>query len=304
MNNMVTLGPMLFNWPLQKKMDFYNKIADEANLDTVYIGEVVCQKRFACWGNIYDKIVERLTNAGKQVIISSLALINTDEELKIIKDYSTKSDLLIEANDISVVNLLNDNNYCLGPYINIYNEMALDFYAKNGAKHITFSPELPNGSIEVLAKQKVMDMEIQVFGRMPLAISARCAHARIYKQKKTNCKYVCEKDLDGLDVHTLDKQPFLTINGLQTMSYAYCNMLNEIQYLQDLGVNRFRVSPQNVDMIAVIDIYRQVVEHNISSEEGQSKLSKLLGNTEFSNGFFYGTAGHELVRQSIPEQQE
>ena len=41
----LTLGPILFHWPADKKRDFYFQIADESPVDTVYIGEVICSKR-------------------------------------------------------------------------------------------------------------------------------------------------------------------------------------------------------------------------------------------------------------------
>ena len=41
----LTLGPLLFHWPAHKRRDFYLRIADEAPIDTVYLGEVVCSKR-------------------------------------------------------------------------------------------------------------------------------------------------------------------------------------------------------------------------------------------------------------------
>ena len=41
----LTLGPVLFNWPVATWRDFYLEIADEAPVTTVFLGEVVCSKR-------------------------------------------------------------------------------------------------------------------------------------------------------------------------------------------------------------------------------------------------------------------
>ena len=41
----ITLGPLLFNWPPERTADFYARMADEAPIDRVYLGEVVCGKR-------------------------------------------------------------------------------------------------------------------------------------------------------------------------------------------------------------------------------------------------------------------
>ncbi|HUI94161.1 MAG TPA: U32 family peptidase, partial [Xanthobacteraceae bacterium] len=36
----LTLGPVLFNWPADRWRDFYVRIADEAPVDRVCVGEV------------------------------------------------------------------------------------------------------------------------------------------------------------------------------------------------------------------------------------------------------------------------
>ncbi len=41
----LTLGPLLYHWDAEKRRDFYFKIADEAPVDCVYLGEVICSKR-------------------------------------------------------------------------------------------------------------------------------------------------------------------------------------------------------------------------------------------------------------------
>ena len=40
----LTLGTLLHNWPADRRRDFYFRIADEAPVDTVCLGEVVCAK--------------------------------------------------------------------------------------------------------------------------------------------------------------------------------------------------------------------------------------------------------------------
>ena len=50
--------------------------------------------------------------------------------------------------------------------------------------------------------------EVFAFGKVPLAMSARCYHARAHKLTKDNCRFVCEKDPDGMPVKTLDGAGF------------------------------------------------------------------------------------------------
>ena len=63
----LTLGPLLFHWPAAKRRDFYFRIADEATLDSVYLGEVVCSKRVPAFEPYRAAVIERLTAAGKEL---------------------------------------------------------------------------------------------------------------------------------------------------------------------------------------------------------------------------------------------
>src|SRR5271167_4965219 len=76
----LTLGPLLFLWPVEKIWDFYMRVADEAPVDIVYLGEVVCSKRVPLHSQILPALVERLSRGGKTVVLSSLALITLARE--------------------------------------------------------------------------------------------------------------------------------------------------------------------------------------------------------------------------------
>src|SRR5690606_16790162 len=105
-------------------------------------------------------------------------------------------------------------------------------------------------SIEILAaaaKDLGVAIEVWGHGRIPLAISGRCYHARLHGRTKDNCQFACEDDPDGLDVRTLDDQPFLTMNGVQTLSGSYAAMIHQIERLEAAGVSALRLSPQSAD---------------------------------------------------------
>ncbi len=82
----LTLGPILFNWKPERRRDFYFRIADEAPIDCVYLGEVVCSKREPFFVDDLPAIAERLRAAGKQVVLSTLALVTTDREMEAIRE--------------------------------------------------------------------------------------------------------------------------------------------------------------------------------------------------------------------------
>ena len=87
-----------------------------------------------------------------------------------------------------------------------------------GARNVCLPTEMPGTAIQALCdsgRDTGATIEVQVFGRISLALSARCYHARAHGRTKDNCLFVCEKDADGLTLRTLDDRPFLAINGIQ-----------------------------------------------------------------------------------------
>ena len=82
----LVMGPVLFHWDENRKNDFYNRIADETDIDTVHIGEVVCAKRMPFFDKYLPDVIERLQRAGKEVVLSTLALVMNDREVSQIRE--------------------------------------------------------------------------------------------------------------------------------------------------------------------------------------------------------------------------
>lgn len=286
----LTLGPVLFNWKPETWRDFYFRIADEAEVDTVCLGEVVCAKRAPFFAPLIPEVAERLSNAGKEVVFSTLALIMDERDMDLVRALAADSDLMVEANDMSAVALLAGRPHVIGPFINTYNEGTLAFFAGRGALRVSLPAELPAAATGVLAGAGV-ELEVQVFGRAPLAISARCYHARLQGLHKDGCRYVCEQDPDGLRLETLDGDAFLAINGTQTLSHSYLNLIGELAALEGAGIHRFRLSPHDMDMVAVAGIFRDVLDGRLEAARAARRLDALSGGVPFANGFHHGGPG-------------
>ncbi len=292
------MGPVLFNWPAEKWRDFYFKIADESAVDSVNIGEVVCSKRLPFFEPVIADVIERLQGAGKEVVMSTLALIMSKREMGIVRDLASIDDMLVEANDVSTATLLAGKPHTIGPFINIYNEGTLGFFARQGAMRVCLPVELPSNTMTILAKHsktKSPELEVLAFGRLPLAVSARCYHARAHDLHKDNCQYVCAEDTDGMDLDTLDGEPFLAVNGTQTLSYTCNNLIEELTQMCEMGINRFRLSPQDIDMVGVTQVFRDTLDGKVSADEGLSKLENLADGLEFSNGYFHDREGGRML---------
>lgn len=291
----LTLGPVLYNWKPELWRDFYFRIADEAPVDTVVVGEVVCSKRSPFLDPHIPAVVERLAAAGKTVLMGSLTLMSLPRERKAMLELAADDTFTMEVNDLTCLGMLGGKPHAIGPFVNIYNEATATYFASRGATRICLPPELPLSAIRAIAQaQPDVTFEVFSFGRVPLAISARCYHARLNKLSKDNCKFVCDQDPDGLAVTTLDDEPFLAMNGVQTLSYTSASLLGDVDKLRDAGVGAMRLSPQQCDMVAVAKLFRDVVDGKVAGNEGTEKLSVIYPLKQ-SNGFLYAKPGSAFV---------
>jgi collagenase-like PrtC family protease len=295
MSTKLVMGPVLYHWPAETLRDFWFRVADEADVDTVCVGEVVCSKRMPFFEDELPKVVERLTKAGKEVVLSSLALVSDAKEEAAMRDLIAMAPGLVEANDAGILMDLKDKPHAIGPLLNIYNEEALAFLAARGAVRACLNPEVPGAVVADLAARAPMPLEVMVFGRQPLAISARCFHARAEGRTKDGCQFACGADPDGRVLRTIEEVAFLAMNGLQTLTFTCGNLVHELQALVHVGVERFRLSPQSGDMVRTAAIFRNVLNQRVEAAAAAEQLSALHPDLPFSNGFHHGAPGHRFL---------
>ena len=82
----LTLGPVLFNWQPERWRDFYFRIADEAPVTAVYLGEVgLLQARAAVRDRISRKLPRGCAPRGKTVVRSTLAEVMSKQERQLVE---------------------------------------------------------------------------------------------------------------------------------------------------------------------------------------------------------------------------
>lgn len=292
----ISLGPVYYLWDGPKWRDFYFRIADEAPVEHVTLGETVCSKRQHFSEPHVAEVIERLEAAGKRVTLSTLAMVTLERESRHVRDLIVDSIHPVEANDLSALGLLKGRAHSIGPLVNVYNAATARMLAARGADNICLPPELPAGSIrQMLAAMPDFSFELFAFGRMPLAISARCAHARSKGLTKDNCQFICGEEPDGLPLRTLDNQSFLVLNGVQTMSNSCAVLIDDLGPLVEAGLSRVRLSPQDCDMVQVANLYRVVLDGRMAGEEALGELAEVYPGVRFSNGFLHQAEGAAWV---------
>jgi collagenase-like PrtC family protease len=291
----LTVGPLLFNWTADDFSDFYARIADEAPVDRVMIGESVCSKRAPFYADRIPAAIERLQRGGKQVVLSSLAMVTLEREKRAARELFEQASLEVEIDDLTLMNWAkSETAFSIGPLVNVYNEATLAYLARQGAKRFCLPPELPFASVEVLAAAAAAsgaEVELWAYGRIPLAISGRCYHARVRGLTKDSCQFVCAQDADGLAVRTLDGADFLAVNGVQTLSHKYCNLIGDLDQLAKAGVASLRLSPHTGDFIGVTRTFAEVASGALSAHEGLERLRQSAPEAAFSDGFLFGDCG-------------
>ena len=294
MTHQLTLGPVLYHWSPEDLLDFYARIADEAPVGTVYLGEVICSKRSPFFDSHIPGVIDRLQRASKTVVLSSLAEVVLKRERDMTRDLCAMTEPEIEINNASGLFPIPGRANRVGPMRNVCNGQAQAVLAAGGATHFALPVEMPGpvvGRMAEAAAELGRTVEVQVFGRASLAVSARCYHARAHRRTKDSCQFVCADDPDGMPLTTVTGQPFLTVNGIQTQSHSYVNLADEMDEMGRMKVTHFRLSPQRVDMVAVARIFADRLAGRTDGEEAVARLDALKLPAPLSNGFWHGREG-------------
>ncbi|MBL0710872.1 MAG: U32 family peptidase [Colwellia sp.] len=290
-----SLGPNMFFWPKADVEQFYQQ-AKTSNADIIYLGETVCSKRRELKAKDWLGLGRELAqDTSKQIVISTMTLLESPAEIIILKKLCDNGELLVEANDLSAVQVMRDLNmpFVVGPAINCYNLSTLKVLLKQGMVRWLMPVELSGDWLKTIltkaADENIRDkFECEVFswGYLPLAYSARCFTARSEDRPKDECNYCCINYPQGRKMNSREGEQVFVLNGIQTMSAYQYNLINEVDQLNDMGVDIIRISSDSKQAFNQLDKFKQQLVQ---------PQKHLLDEDNECNGFWHKIAGMSVA---------
>lgn len=283
----LSLGPLQYFWPREQTLAFYRQAA-QWPLDIIYLGETVCSKRRELGTADWIALAHELAQGGKEIVLSSLALIEAESELGVLKRLIEDGGLMIEANDLSAVQLCRERRtpFVAGPTLNVYNHRSLSLLIEDGLRR--WVPGVEQGHTLLRELREAMqadgtampELEVIAWGRLPLSFSARCFTARALDVPKDQCGFRCIDYPDGMPLDTREGKAFLRINGIQIQGEEITDLGPELPALRELGVDALRLYPRAQGMA-------EVVAHFDAARRAPQAPTSIGAR----NGYWHGEAG-------------
>ncbi|AAZ98138.1 conserved hypothetical protein [Thiobacillus denitrificans ATCC 25259] len=292
----LSLGPLLYYWPRDDVLAFYGEAAHWP-VARVYLGESVCSRRHVLRLPDWLALAVELAAAGKQVLLSTQTLIESESDLKTLRRIASDGRFGVEANEWGAVRLLAEAGvpFVAGSTLNVYNAQTLALLAELGATRWLPPVETSRAGLAALLAHAPAGIETEVFayGRLPLAYSARCFTARHYNLPKDDCQFRCLDHPDGLALGTREGEAFLTLNGIQTQSSGVHTLIDQLPALREIGVASLRLSPQSRHMGRVVEAFAAALN---GDGWDAAALQRAMPGAAI-DGYWHGRAGLEYLRE-------
>ena len=291
----LSLGPLLYYWSREDTLAFY-EAAVAWPVDIVHLGETVCSRRHLLRLADWLELAEKFAAAGKQAVLSSQTLIESESDLKALRKVVRGDDnagrFLVEANEWGAVRLLAEAGrpFVAGPTLNAYNPDTLALLAELGAVRWVPPVEMPRDMLAAMPVPQGMETELFAYGRLPLAFSARCFTARHYNLQKDDCQFRCLDHPDGLVLASREGEDFLCMNGIQTQSAKVMSLAHRLEELRAAKVSVLRLSPQSRHTEKIVSLFRALLDGDIAPAAAPAKLAPLIPHQP-CDGYWLGEAG-------------
>ncbi|WP_404377688.1 U32 family peptidase [Vreelandella aquamarina] len=294
----LSLGPVLFYWTREQYANFYRDAADWP-VEIITLGEAVCSRRRDMKLDDWLGIGRELSQAGKQVVLASQTLIESEADLRDLRKLCDNGEFIVEANDQSALQRLSNNGlpFIAGAALNLYNPASLGVMARAGMQRWQAPIEMSQKDLAQLINDCheagiPHPCEVFAYGHLPLAWSSRCFTARRHQKPKDRCQFVCQQYPEGLMLRSQESHDVFTLNGIQTLSGACQDLRHELAVMAKMGVSVARLSPRAEGMAEVVSAFDQARHGKLPKPDPLT-----LVDADICDGYWHGRPGMDNTRR-------
>jgi putative protease len=150
--------------------------------------------------------------------------------------------------------------------LNIYNNIALQFFAEHELTSLTLSPELNFSQIEELTARYKLDLECLVHGAVTLMVTEYCAMGSYLGELHAGfCKQACRQGEYWLKDRKNEIFPVVTDQfcRMHVLNAKVLSMLPHVTKFGRIGVARLRIEGKNstpVEVGEITRLYRELLD--------------------------------------------
>ncbi|MBY6094464.1 hypothetical protein [Ferrimonas balearica] len=239
-------------WPMARaEQHAYLDSLLDSPFERIYLGESVCSLRDRLAPRTLLTLAEQLQQAGKEVVLTSLTLLGSERDLALLEKLCQQQQFAIEANEMGAVGAAHEAGlpFMAGQGLNIYNLASLDWLLSLGMTGYQPPLEMAQPVLSTLMAQAEasgsrarFELELLGYGQPPLAVSARCATARVAGRNRKRCDTVCQ-ERGAQRADSLEGDPMLLLNGVQVHGDRPIDLLDSLAILRELKLDWLRLDP-------------------------------------------------------------
>lgn len=250
----LSLGAAPTNWGRRRLRRFYQQIARHERIARVYVGEVSCTKRRVLSADFFEEMCGLLTDGGVEVVLATPPIITSRLEFDELASLAEIAPAL-EANNPGTVALwrerFSEKTLVLGPYLDVYNEVAARFWRDAGASRVVAPIDIELETLSRMVEVFPRATEVVALGRPALAFSWRCYAARAFGKLGRECAFECYRTRE-IRLETLEGERLLAANGKAVYADRVYAPLRSFAGLRTSGVTTLRIEPAAPDETAAL----------------------------------------------------